>query len=238
MPRSRSLAELAGQARSSGGGLTATDATGESRGSTVDSISIPSGGELSEKVKKKVGDELTSGVKDLFGLADKGPQQTGGGLTTTPEVAKLVGPASPIGGTAPTAVLSGAELAAPAAASALGAGGGGGAAGLASGAGAAAGGGAAAGAGAGAAAGGAAGGAAAGGAPAWLAIFCWVAAEYYPRHSVEWVRCRKWVLSHPLLTKVYAKHGETFALFLRTHPVAYWLFRPMVAFARRRGASL
>jgi hypothetical protein len=68
-----------------------------------------------------------------------------------------------------------------------------------------------------------------------LAAFCWVAAEYYPRGSFNWYCCRSWVLQYPRLTKVYAKHGETFARFLRTHPVCRWLFTPVVRYACRRG---
>jgi hypothetical protein len=71
-----------------------------------------------------------------------------------------------------------------------------------------------------------------------LGLLCWVAAEYYPRDSLDWTRCRNWVLSHPLLTKVYSKHGEKFAGFLRSHPRAHRLFGPVVEYARRQGAKL
>jgi hypothetical protein len=64
---------------------------------------------------------------------------------------------------------------------------------------------------------------------------CWVAAEYYPMGSDDWFRCRNWVLERPRLTKVYIKHGERFARFLNRHPVAHWLFRPVVEHAHRRG---
>jgi hypothetical protein len=68
-----------------------------------------------------------------------------------------------------------------------------------------------------------------------IAAFCWVAAEYYPRGSADWFRCRNWVLEHPRLTRWYAKNGESFAGFLRTHPTCHKLFRPVVLWAHRKG---
>jgi len=65
--------------------------------------------------------------------------------------------------------------------------------------------------------------------------FCWVAAEYYPRDTMDWRRCRAWVLTHPRLTDWYAENGEEFAKFLRTHPICWFLFHPVVLFARLRG---
>lgn len=64
---------------------------------------------------------------------------------------------------------------------------------------------------------------------------CWVAAEYYPRGSDDWLRCRNWVLHHPWLARLYYKHGERFASFLHSHPLAHRLFQPVVEMANRRG---
>lgn len=68
-----------------------------------------------------------------------------------------------------------------------------------------------------------------------LAMFCWVAAEYYPRNSGDWLRCRNWVLSHPLLTKVYITHGPWLAAQIRLRRWLRVLVRPLVLWARWRG---
>ena len=74
-------------------------------------------------------------------------------------------------------------------------------------------------------------------AAALASLFCWVAAEYYPRGSDDWTRCRNWVLSHPRLTHWYTKNGEQFAGFLNRHPLAHRLFQPVVKFVRSRGTD-
>ena len=235
MARSRSLAELAGMARASDVALRSTDTSMESRGTGAGIVGIPRGSETGKKVKQKVSDSITKAAKDAFGMGDPTrtdvSSHTGAMSDATrakaTQVPEVMGSGVPVGG--PTAVDMSAAATIPKAAAAAGTA----AKGAATAAAAAPA--AAAGAGAAGAAGGAAGLIEAIGPLA--AIFCWVAAEYYPRGTFNWFCCRNWVLSHPRLTKVYAKHGETFALFLRTHPVAHWLFTPVVRYARYRGAK-
>jgi len=178
MARSRSLAELIEQNRSSAFQAGQTIGAGFAQAE-----SSPQGG----------------GVQSAPG--------GGGGLTQTLETAGQI------------AALAEAGSAGAAAAGAAGAG-------------AAAGGAAAGAAGAGAASGAAGAAGAAEGIGGLLALFCWVAAEYYPRGSESWFRCRDWVLAHPRITHWYEKHGRTFASFLRTHPVCRFLFWPIVLWAR------
>ena len=64
---------------------------------------------------------------------------------------------------------------------------------------------------AGKAAGAAAGATEAGGILKLLGMFCWVAAEYYPRGTIEWFRIRNWVLDHPHFAHWYCEHGEWLA---------------------------
>ena len=68
-----------------------------------------------------------------------------------------------------------------------------------------------------------------------LSLFCWVAAEYYPRNSDDWYRCRNWVLTHGFIFDIYCVYGERFAGFLHRHPLARWLFTPVVRWAHKRG---
>lgn len=67
-------------------------------------------------------------------------------------------------------------------------------------------------------------------------IGCWVAAEYYPRGSDDWFRCRNWVLTHPRLVDVYVRHGEWLAGQIHQRVWLRWLFRPLVSWAHRRGS--
>jgi hypothetical protein len=222
MPRSRSLAELAGQARSSRRDEELTRREGDfSTPSVAGLADAPGAGELTQEFKQAMiqkGKEALGFAKKEAATATK--QAVGGALgNVAPAAAAVQGSGAAVGGLAPTAVTGAAAIPAAGAATAA-------AAPIAT-AGAA-----------GAAAGAAGGAAASGGLPAILAMFCWVAAEYYPLHSVEWLRCRKWVFSHPLLRKVYERHGESLARFLRTHPTCYWLFTPVIRYAEWRGRSL
>ena len=68
-----------------------------------------------------------------------------------------------------------------------------------------------------------------------LTAFCWVAAEYYPRGSSDWHRCRNWVLARPRLTQWYMNHGPRLAAEIHNRHWLKELIRPIVKWAHFRG---
>lgn len=60
--------------------------------------------------------------------------------------------------------------------------------------------------------------------------FCWVAREVYGSHDPRWIVFRAWLLHEAptWLREGYARHGESFAAWLKEHPALKLILRPLM----------